>query len=261
MEPSTSSARGEIPRQANPARTGDAPSEHPEVTARIGAALALVPAIVRQMTALLFVRVARKDDLVSYANEGALTAGRSYDATYGVPFNRWAALKIRGAIIDGLRGDSILSRRMHARLRAIGAALLTHEGAVWTEGEPAPASGEAADVCITDRLAAMATAYAAGTLLARDEQTLQSLEDPRGTPEEELARRQLKNAVCAAIAERPEAERSLLERYYFEGATMAEASGGRSRSWASRLHARAIGGVAKSLMMPTVPSIVWRFPP
>ena len=98
----------------------------------------------------------------------------------------------------------------------------------------------------------MATAYAAGILLARDEATLDSLEDTRGTAEEELAREELRSAVRAAIAERPDAERTLLGRYYFDDATMAEASGGRSRSWASRIHARAIGGVAKSLLRARV---------
>jgi RNA polymerase sigma factor for flagellar operon FliA len=93
----------------------------------------------------------------------------------------------------------------------------------------------------------MATAYATGMMMVRDEETLESLRDVRGTPEEELAREELKASVRAAIAERPEAERLLLERYYFEGASMGVASGGLSRSWASRLHARAIDGVAKSL--------------
>ena len=56
----------------------------------------------------------------------------------------------------------------------------------------------------------------------------------------------------AAIAERPETERVLLERYYFEGTTMEEAAGGLSKSWASRIHARAISGVAKALQRARV---------
>jgi RNA polymerase sigma factor for flagellar operon FliA len=218
----------------------------PHVRALIEAALALVPQVVAQLRGLHVVR-ANDDDLRSYGNEGALAAGRTYDADHGVPFNRWASLKIRGAIIDGLRADSQLSRRMHARLRALEAANWTNEGMVLEEATSTPGSAGAADACITDRLAAMATAYATGMMMVRDEETLESLRDVRGTPEEELAREELKASVRAAIAERPEAERLLLERYYFEGASMGVASGGLSRSWASRLHARAIDGVAKSL--------------
>ena len=53
----------------------------------------------------------------------------------------------------------------------------------------------------------------------------------------------------AAIAERPDAERLLLERHYFGEATMDEAAKelGLSKSWASRLHARALEGVAKAM--------------
>lgn len=138
---------------------------------------------------------------------------------------------------------------MNERLRAIEAAILAEEGTARDDGEESTrGTAEAADGWITDRLAAIATAYASGILLARGEETLESIEDTRGTPEQEVAREELKAAVRAAIAARPENERILLERYYFDGATLAEASGGRSRSWASRLHARAIGGVAKSLV-------------
>ena len=203
--------------------------------------------------ALLFAH-ARKDDLTSYGNEGALLAARTYDAGRGVPFDRWAALKIRGAIIDGLRAESDLPRRLYRKLRALEAVNWAQEGIGLDDATGAPAGcAVAADARIGDRLAAMATAYAAGALLSRDRATLEAIEDERGTPEEELAREELKAAVRAAIAERPDTERALLERYYYDEATMAEASGGLSRSWASRLHARAISGVAKSLLRSKIP--------
>jgi RNA polymerase sigma factor FliA len=224
-------------------------ADPPDVRARIRAGLALVPSIVEQMPRLRLADAVKKDELRSYANKGAVAAGRSYDASYGVPFDRWAALKIRGAVLDGLRGESVLPRRMHERLRAVGAAILADKGTARDEGEESPrGSADDADGLIADRLAAMATAYASGILLAREEETLESIEDTRETPEHEVAREELKAAVRAAIAARPEKERILLERYYFDEATLAEASGGRSRAWASRLHARAIGGVAKSLI-------------
>ena len=245
--------RGEISGRAHaphvaPWSAGTA-SESPEVRARIDAALALVPVIVERLPRLPFARGARKDDLRSYANEGALSAGRSYDPSHGVPFDRWATLNIRRALVEGLRAESMLSRRLKERLRAIDAAI---DARAPEKAESIPGTALAADARVTDRLAAMATAYAAGILMTRDQATLESIEDTRGTPEDELARHELKAAVRSAIAERPEAERVLLERYYFDDATMAEASGGRSRPWASRLHARAIGGVAKSLMRANV---------
>ena len=52
-----------------------------------------------------------------------------------------------------------------------------------------------------------------------------------------------------AVDRRPEAERHLLRRHYFDGVNFDEAAReiGLSKSWASRLHARAIEAIAKEL--------------
>jgi RNA polymerase sigma factor for flagellar operon FliA len=244
----TGEAEGNFEREHSMKRTMSPRDEDsPEVSARIHTALALVAPIVAQMKQHL-VAHARKDDLGSFGNEGALAAGRTFDPDLGVPFERWATLKIRGAIIDGLRVQADLPRRLYARIRALEALNSAQEGMAHEDaGAAPPGSAAAADARIADRLAAMATAYAAGALLASDDATLESLRDSRGTPEEQLAREELRAAIRQAVAERPEPERALLERYYFGDATMAEAAGGLSRSWASRLHARAISGRARSL--------------
>ena len=51
------------------------------------------------------------------------------------------------------------------------------------------------------------------------------------------------------IAKQPDAERTLLERHYFDDLTFEDAAReiGLSKSWASRLHARAIENLGKSL--------------
>ena len=223
-----------------------------EVIERLQVALKLVPIIVWQLKEHLAAH-ARRDDLTSYGNEGALVAARTYDADQGVRFERWASMKIRGTIIDTLRVQTDLPRRLYDRLRALEAANWAAEGLAFDDaGSAPPGSAGAADARISDRLVAMATAYAAGALLTADDDRLESLQDARGTPEEELAREQLRAQIRAAIAERPDDERLLLERYYFGDATMAEASGGLSRSWSSRLHSRALAGVARSLQRAKV---------
>jgi RNA polymerase sigma factor for flagellar operon FliA len=221
--------------------------DSPEVLARLEVALALVPRIASQMRENLAPH-ARRDDLQSYGNEGALAAARTFDAGLGVPFDRWAILKIRGSIVDALRTETDLPRRLYTRLRALDALNTTQEGLALDEALSAPpGSAVAADARLSDRLAAMATAYAAGSLMVRGEAALAMIRDEGESPEEELQREQLKATLRSAIDERPAQERNLLERYYFDGLSMSEASGGLSRSWASRLHARAIDGVARSL--------------
>jgi RNA polymerase sigma factor for flagellar operon FliA len=218
-----------------------------DVEQRIDEALRLVPMIVTQMKEHLNMQ-ARRDDLTSFANEGALRAGRTFDPERGVPFVRWATLKIRGAIVDGLRVDGSFSRRFYMEIRAFEARTVTREERAHEGGElPRSSDAGAADVRLGGTLAAIATAYAMGCFMASDDATLESLQDHRDSPEEELAHEELKAAVRAAIRERPADERHLLERYYFDGATMADAAGGLSRSWASRLHARALCGVMRSL--------------
>ena len=60
--------------------------------------------------------------------------------------------------------------------------------------------------------------------------------------DERLELEQQKTRIRAAIAKLPDNERKLLEGYYFHGKTLEEAGAaiGQSKSWASRLHARAV---------------------
>jgi RNA polymerase sigma factor for flagellar operon FliA len=62
------------------------------------------------------------------------------------------------------------------------------------------------------------------------------------TPQVEMERQERDVAVEAALKELPEKERRLLQLYYFEDRPLEEAGKimGLSKSWSSRLHARAI---------------------
>ena len=56
-------------------------------------------------------------ELVALGNLGLVEAHRRYDARRGVPFHAFAATRIRGAMIDGLRREDPLTRDERARLR------------------------------------------------------------------------------------------------------------------------------------------------
>ncbi len=60
--------------------------------------------------------------------------------------------------------------------------------------------------------------------------------------EDQVAERQLVVVLVVHIAALPASQRRLLELHYFEGLTMSQAAAaiGTSRSWACRLHARAL---------------------
>lgn len=85
------------------------------------------------------------------ASAGALAlvqAARAYDPETGVPFERYAALRIRGALVDELRGMDWLSRGARRRARQLATVsdeLTSHLGRIPTRAELATALGVGED--------------------------------------------------------------------------------------------------------------------
>lgn len=63
-----------------------------------------------------------REDLVSAGHLALVLAARAYDPETGVPFARYAALRIRGALIDELRSMDWASRGARHRARELSAA-------------------------------------------------------------------------------------------------------------------------------------------
>ena len=76
----------------------------------------LVGHMVREMLFKVPAHVHR-DDLASAGYAALVTAARAYDAQRGVPFGRFAAMRVRGALLDELRGMDWASRSVRARAR------------------------------------------------------------------------------------------------------------------------------------------------
>src|SRR5947209_2731390 len=70
-----------------------------------------------------------RDDLTSAGMMALAQAARSFEADRGVPFARYASMRIRGGIIDELRGHDWASRsvRIKARQRAAAEETLASE--------------------------------------------------------------------------------------------------------------------------------------
>jgi RNA polymerase sigma factor for flagellar operon FliA len=225
-----------------------APADSPEVHDRVNEGLELVAILARQMRRRLGSSL-DVDDLMSIGREGLLAAARSFDPERGVPFRRWANLRIRGFMIDAVRSNGGLPRRVYKTLRAMEAGDLVQDTHAEEHAAAKVTTPEAADARLAESLSGMALAMAAGFLAPMTEGIDQVKDDGNETPEELVSRRQLVEVIRAAISERPDAERTLLMRHYFDGITFEEAAReiGLSKSWASRLHARAIDGIAAKL--------------
>jgi RNA polymerase sigma factor for flagellar operon FliA len=76
-----------------------------------------------------------------------------------------------------------------------------------------------------------------------------AIEDPRATGATIVAQQEISQRLHALIDELPNIERRLIRSIYLEGATLQKAaqSLGISKSWASRLHAKALEMLARSL--------------
>jgi len=76
----------------------------------------LVGHMVREMLFKVPAHVHR-DDLASAGYAALVTAAQAFDARRGVPFGRFAAVRVRGALLDELRAMDWASRSVRARAR------------------------------------------------------------------------------------------------------------------------------------------------
>ncbi len=67
-------------------------------------------------------RHADREELAQAASLGLVEAAARYDAARGVPFDRWAALRIRGAIVDAVRSLDFAPRTLRSAARDAEAA-------------------------------------------------------------------------------------------------------------------------------------------
>lgn len=223
-------------------------ADAPDVLDRFKNELDLVEILARQIHRGMG-SVVELDDLRSFGREGLLDAARRFDPERGVPFRAYANFRVRGAIIDGVRSLAQLPRRVHERLNGMSAALRVSEGAADdTFAKPETARAQA-DQALGDHLAAMATAMAVGliapTKLGDDGNKIQI--STADTPEDAFARAELLAAVQAAITDLPEEEATLVRRHYVDGERFDQVAQalGLSKSWASRLHTRALQRLSK----------------
>jgi RNA polymerase sigma factor for flagellar operon FliA len=218
----------------------------PATLDRFHAELDLVDVNAKQLARRLRGTTVTLDDLRSFGQEGLLHAARTYDEARGVPFRRWANLRIRGAMIDGVRRFGSLPRRVYRELGGMADADRLQEEYDEEDAANPAATPEAADARLTTYLAGLATAMAVGHAASPRSED-QRAEEP--SPEDLACQAELVAAVRAIVARLPDAERTLVERHYFGDETLdqAAASLGLSKSWGSRLHARAIEAIASEL--------------
>jgi RNA polymerase sigma factor for flagellar operon FliA len=199
-------------------------------------------AFVRALAAKLKESLPREvefEDLVQHGMEGLLEAADRYDRKFGVQFTTFAWYRVRGAMFDGLRRMGYTTRadrRLRFEEGANGylANLADRElGAARASLQPDPGGD------LEDEVRAIAEAL--GGVAAIFMASADAAEQAR-SPDDALEERERHAAVGRALVSLPEKERRLLELYYYQELSIEEAGAqlGVSKSWSSRLHARAI---------------------
>jgi RNA polymerase sigma factor for flagellar operon FliA len=186
------------------------------------------------------------DDLVGFGMQGLLEAAQRYDDRHGVAFTTFAYYRVRGAMFDGLRSMGWLPRSEYARVRFEEKANSYIQSQAERPAEPG--SQNQVEERVKD-LASALGGIAAVFVTMLDQRDEQQLPDERPPPPELIERQQMARRVRRVMQRLPDKERFLIEQYYYHDQTLEQvgASMGLSKSWTSRLHARALALLREEL--------------
>jgi RNA polymerase sigma factor for flagellar operon FliA len=171
------------------------------------------------------------DDLVGAGVLGLLNAERQYDEAKGVPFDRYAEIRIRGAILDELRSldqTTRTARRQSGEVADVVRSLAASLGRAPTSEEVAAGLGvplHRYQEMITRMSPVVVLGFDDVGLGGEDEKrdALQYLRDPSAVdPEAEASLREVALRLARAIEGLTDRQRQVVTFYYYEGMNFKE---------------------------------------
>lgn len=183
-------------------------------------------------------------ELEAFGRQGLLEAAHRFDPSVGDDFRRFAYFRVRGAMIDGLRKMGNWSRRGYERIQMLRAAQSASEAQNEESGPlAADVDGGRAAELLRQHMANVVTAMACGVFVeSAFDGTELTARDPAASAETQLEEHQLELLVRRAIAELPQPDSEVMKRHYLLGEQLTDVARemGFDKSWASRIHTRAI---------------------
>lgn len=186
--------------------------------------LPLVRHVVFQV-AVNFPRHVDREELATAGALGLVEAARRYDAERGVPFDRFAAQRIRGAILDAVRAADWAPRSVRnlaRRLESIEQRLASNLGRMPSADETAEALGvsQAELRRLQDKMfrsVVLALEYEVND--GEEDLTLVEMltDDTTLEPSEELENRELHSYLRDAVHLLPERHRVVVVGYFLDG--------------------------------------------
>ena len=187
------------------------------------------------------------EDLISAGQVGLAEAARDYDPGRGARFITYAFYRIRGAIFDGLSKLGWFRHHDYhsSRYEHMAGELLRLENE-----DSAPSTGEESLRWFKNQVSTMAVVYLA-TGGGGGENGAQLADESAPSPPAVAIEHELREKLQELITALPSDAGGLIRGVYFEGLTLGEAGRrlGISKAWASRLHAKTLKRLARSLRL------------
>ena len=169
------------------------------------------------------------DDLISTGTVGLISAVDNFEESQGVKLKTYAEYKIRGAILDSLRGLDWASRQRRTKAKQVEAAVTSAERKLHraaTEDEVAAELGITLQEYHTllVEVQGLNLGSLEATIGPSADQTLLSMvpDTADDLPSGILERSELERLLAETIAAMPEKERTVLALYYHEELTLRE---------------------------------------
>lgn len=182
----------------------------------------------------------QREDLASAGYLALTQAARTYDPSRGVPFNRYASTRIRGAILDELRSMDWASRKARKRMREL--ASVTEQLAADLGRQPD--IRELADVMGTAPEDVRAIRDDANRqMMSLDSGEPLTISAEGATPEERVLVDERLRYLTAGVGELPENLRIVVQGIFFEERSVVEIAAelGVTQSRISQLRTQALG--------------------
>ncbi len=186
------------------------------------------------------------DDLIGYGQIGLLQAANEFDPNHGTKFSSFAFYRIRGAIYDGVSKLQWFRTSRRTAVRSDELADSIQKNCSTSTGH----NDLSADVNWFRQISSsLAVVFLSSCGSETDEFSSEFADRSTAAPWSELDRAEISQKLHEAIQSLPTDSAALVLAVYFKKQTLQEAGQqlGISKSWASRMHARAIEQLARCL--------------
>ena len=220
---------------------------------QIAELLPMVHRIVRQVVTYLRPPLSF-EDMVSAGAVGLVKAARDFDPSHHAEFKTYAYIRIKGAVLDELRGLSLLPANLNKRVRSaqeLSRKILEQTGTAPTDAELAEKLGITIDELFETFENARAQHFVSLDGFGGDSPALSNLLAAAHTiaPDKQIERAELIDRLAEAIQQLSQRQRQLILLYYQQHLTMKQIAEifEITESRVSQLHASAIFNLSVKL--------------